>query len=1536
LRRVLVTIGLLLLVAIGAVAQDAPDDGDNGFLINLLENRLSAPGRQIRLSGISGALSSRARIQRITISDARGAWLEIDNVELDWSRLALLRGRVSVNRLSAERIAWLRRAEIPPAPPTLPKAEAQPFALPELPVAIQIAELSFPSISFDESVFGQAAELALAGALDLRRGTLQTNLEITRLDAPGGNLALTASFSNATRQLAVDLDLHEPEGGVVATLLNVEGRPAIDLSLEGEGPLDQLDLTFALDAAGERIADGLVALRSRDQGLGFDVDFSGELSPLIPAQYRDFFAGESSVRVQGVSKAAGGLRIDELNVSGAVLNLDGGLETTPDGFLRNLTLTGALGDPAGEPVLLPVPGGRTRLQSAVLHVNFGEASRWNGLVVLDRLEAAEIGMEDVTLRLGGLAQNLEDPARRNVTVNVEGLATGLTSADPEIARALGSRVDLFADAALRPNGPVVLNQLQLSGNGLSIFSAGEFEDLVYTGRNAIRVADLAVFSGLANRPLAGSVDFRAEGSVSPLSGGFDLEFDGTATDLALGDPRLDGLLAGETQLSGGAVRDESGFRTENLRLANPQVSFASNGSVSSTRTDIGFEASLADLAVIDPRASGTLTATGRATGQGRPIAVSLSAAVPSGSLMGRSLTEARIGFTGEVDGTDVTGSVSGDGSLGDLPLRLSGDIAAVGEARSVSDLEVVVGPNRLTGEASRTGADPVVGRLVLDAPDIAPLAALALTEATGAVNADIVLDAAEVGQGVTLTARASDVAVGASGVGTLDAEARVTDALGLPMVEGTLDGQDLALGGVEMASLQATANQIDQNRMRFSASSRLVIGTLADLSGELARLDDGFAATLEALRLRHEGASATLAAPATVTVSGGNVELTPLHLDLGTGSVTAEGRIDQAFDVDVALRNVPLALANAIRPDLGLAGTVNGTARVTGPRAAPDIRFDVTANGVASAATRGAGLPPVGIRASGQTAGGRLNLDAGVTGQGIEAAVRGAVPLGEGNLDLQANLRSFPLALVDRAAGNQGLRGTVSGTARITGTLSNPAATFDVRGEGLTARVLSENALPPFTASATGDFRGGTVHLASARLTGVPGFDISGSGRIPLSGPGLDVGVSGTVPLAVANPLLADRAAQVSGTLRVDARAQGSIAQPRLSGSVTLQGGTAVDPGTNLRLQNISLDAGLEGNAAILRSFRAEVVTGGEISAQGRVTLAPGYPADLAASLRGVRWTDGITVSTRIDGDLAVTGPLVGGGGLVSGEIVLGRTEISVAEGFGAAVQAAVNEVEHVRPPPGVAATLERARVGTPGEREAPTRTGIGLDVRISAPSQIFVRGRGLDVELGGGLRIQGTTTDVRPVGQFDLRRGRLLILGQRIEFDEGSLQLVGNLDPIVHFVARTQSQDVTAIVTVEGRVSSPEIHFSSEPPLPEDEVLARVLFNRTTQNLSAFQLAQLAAAAAELAGAGGPGVMSQIRGATGLDDLDIITEDDGSTAIRAGRYIDENIYLNLQTDTEGVTRAEINLDVSESVTARGSVASDGNTTIGIYYERDY
>lgn len=290
---------------------------------------------------------------------------------------------------------------------------------------------------------------------------------------------------------------------------------------------------------------------------------------------------------------------------------------------------------------------------------------------------------------------------------------------------------------------------------------------------------------------------------------------------------------------------------------------------------------------------------------------------------------------------------------------------------------------------------------------------------------------------------------------------------------------------------------------------------------------------------------------------------------------------------------------------------------------------------------------------------------------------------------------------------------------------------------------------------------------------------------------------------------------------------------------------------------------------------------------------------------------------------------------------MLGKTELSIPEGFGSNGAAVLEGIEHRAPPPRVVETLRRADVNQPDEAETSgggSGGGMALDITLDAPNQIFIRGRGLDAEVGGSVNLQGTTTDISPVGEFELRRGRLSILAQRIDFTQGTVTLEGTLDPVLNFVAETKSGDVTAIVTVTGNASDPEIGFSSSPELPEDEVLSRLLFNRAAENLSPFQIAQLAAAAAELAGVGGggPGILGSLRSATGLDNLDILTEEDGSTAVSAGKYIADDVYIDVTTDSEGKTQAGVVYDVNNSVTARATVGSEGNSIFGLFFERDY
>ena len=55
--------------------------------------------------------------------------------------------------------------------------------------------------------FGLASEIAVKGRLQLAEGSLDTALDVTRLDGPGGKLALTATYANSTQNLNLDFSL---------------------------------------------------------------------------------------------------------------------------------------------------------------------------------------------------------------------------------------------------------------------------------------------------------------------------------------------------------------------------------------------------------------------------------------------------------------------------------------------------------------------------------------------------------------------------------------------------------------------------------------------------------------------------------------------------------------------------------------------------------------------------------------------------------------------------------------------------------------------------------------------------------------------------------------------------------------------------------------------------------------------------------------------------------------------------------------------------------------------------------------------------------------------------------------------------------------------------------------------------------------------------------------------------------------------------------------------------------------------------------
>ncbi|KKB80491.1 hypothetical protein VW35_07710 [Devosia soli] len=1414
------------------MAQDGSEEEQKDWLTSFVQDRLSTPERQISLSNIDGALGSDVSIREITISDQQGVWLRVNNASLNWSQAALFTGRLQVNSLKADSIEYIRNA-IPAEGVDLPPPEAGSFSVPEFPVAIELGELSIPKVTFGESVFGLGSEISLAGNLKLEGGNLDTTLDIVRLDGPGGTLDLDVTYTQASNEIDLNLDLNEPENGVLANLLSIEGRPAMQLTLAGKGPVADLRADLNLLANGQTVLSGGSTLTQTADGLAFNADVGGPLSTLVAEQYRPFFGADTRLSADALVRSAGGVDLTNLTLTGGQLALEASAATTPDNFLSRLDLTASIADPAGGLVTLPA-GGNPQVRSAQLTVDFGEGSSedWHANLGIKDLATADFAATDVGMALTGVASNLSDPATRMVTFNGDGSISGI-SGDKAVMAALGDSVGIGLAGLWSAGQTIELAQLRVVGEALTAGLSGNVDASGFRGRIGLQTDNIAPFSGLAGRELTGRLSLDAEGTLAFIGGGFDLTFDGSGTNLTIDDTTADALLAGDVALSGRLARTEAGIVADDFAITNPQVQFSADGVYGTAEANFAVALNLSDLGLLTPEASGALTVRGTAksTSAEAPVVLALDANVASGTLAGRGLRDARLGLDLDVLSGRVTGSVDGEAMLDGYRATLGSQIAVDQVQQALNDLSFEIAGTRIFGSVNRAVETQLLtGRLDVVAPDISLAAALALTEASGSLNAALELTPVDGTQQVGLTANSTDLRINDIAVGRAEIAGTVSDLFGVPAANGTVSASDIVAAGTTVTSLNARASQ-SGDTTNFDGEAALGTGTRVDLAGALSPVDGGYRVALDRANLTQGAIAARLSNPAALVVRGNSVALDALRFDVGSGSITATGTAGNDLDMVVDIASLPLSIANTIVPSLGLAGTLDG-------------------------------------------------------------------------------------------------RATISGSA------SDPQVRFEARGAGINAAAIQPFGIAPVAVSASGSFAGGAVALDRLAANGAGGLSVAGSGRVPLTGGGLSLTLNGSAPLALANRFVADRGGQLSGTANFDAQVSGSLAAPQFGGTVSVNGAGYVDPELNLRLAGITGRASLAGTQARIESLSASLSSGGSVTASGTIGLTGQFPADLNVALNSARYSDGEIFVATVSGGLTLTGNILGTP-LLGGTLNIENANITVPEGLGGGAQ--LIDVEHINTPPAVSQTLQRAKIDSGGAPIPQTRSpGLLLDVTVNAPNQIFIRGRGLDAEVGGSVRLAGPINNIQPVGAFSLERGRLSVLGQRLDFETGTVTLVGDLDPQLYFLARTEGENITVFVTISGRASAPDVSFSSNPVLPQDEVLSRLIFKRSMGELSPLQLAQLAGAAAELVGGGGGGLVNDLRGAAGLADLDVVTDAQGNVGVQAGTYLQDNVYLGVTAGANGQSKVTINLDVTDGLVVRGAAGQDGNSSVGVFYEQDY
>lgn len=542
-------------------------------------------------------------------------------------------------------------------------------------------------------------------------------------------------------------------------------------------------------------------------------------------------------------------------------------------------------------------------------------------------------------------------------------------------------------------------------------------------------------------------------------------------------------------------------------------------------------------------------------------------------------------------------------------------------------------------------------------------------------------------------------------------------------------------------------------------------------------------------------------------------------------------------------------------------------------------------------------------------------------------------------LDLRFAARDVPLSAARIAAPGLDLSGTLNAQAQIQGRPDALSGPWSVKIARLATAETRQAGLPPVEIAGQGAFKGDATSV-EATINAGRGASLSLRGTAPLNATGvLSLAAQGRVDAALANTMLAVNGQRLTGALAIDMRAEGTPSAPRLSGNATLSNGSFTDALQGIRLADMRARIAANGDNLTIESASARTPNGGTISASGQVKVDPtaGFPGTIRIQGNRAQLLSSGLVTAVAGLDLDISGPLAQRP-RIGGRIDVDSLEVSVPDRLPASLRP-VDGIKHVHAKGTAAARLAAARKA----RQARARKGragpafdAALALTVSAPNRVFIRGRGIDAELGGEIRVGGTLAAPALDGGFELRRGRLNVLTQRLDFSRGRLTFAGGLIPQLDFVAETRAADVTAKIIVSGPADQPAFAFTSEPQLPQDEVLSRLLFARASGSLSPFQAVQLAQAAAQFAGGGGDDTFERLRKSLGVDNLDIQMGEGGPT-VGASRYISDNVSVGVKVGTKPEdSGVSVGIDLTKRLKLQAETGADGSAAVGLGAEWEY
>jgi autotransporter translocation and assembly factor TamB len=298
---------------------------------------------------------------------------------------------------------------------------------------------------------------------------------------------------------------------------------------------------------------------------------------------------------------------------------------------------------------------------------------------------------------------------------------------------------------------------------------------------------------------------------------------------------------------------------------------------------------------------------------------------------------------------------------------------------------------------------------------------------------------------------------------------------------------------------------------------------------------------------------------------------------------------------------------------------------------------------------------------------------------------------------------------------------------------------------------------------------------------------------------------------------------------------RGTVGDPKVDGRLNLSGGS-------LKLEG-DVIPGLEGVNFDIQTDLGEVtikgevddLEGGNLTINGTLGLknesGEGLGAlDVSVRGRGVPVVRNDFLIMRANMDLNVKGTMESS--LVSGEVGV------IDSVFYKDIELIPIGKPFLGPSPAALPALNTP--DNPGEAVPEAFQEWTVNVSVKTVDPILIRGNLGEGEVDASLRIEGKLGNPQPTGTVRLRDTAARLPFSTLEVSEGTLTFSPKtgFDPIVELRGNAEPRPYRIQVYAYGRMSDPQLVLTSQPPLPENEIMTLLATGTTSLGLEDSQAA--------------------------------------------------------------------------------------------------